>query len=377
MEVSNMNTDAESFAPLRRRDFLRLAPSSVIGFAAGGMFSAQAADATRVPLGLDGHSLRGMRWKADQLIECAVEQRLDAVLFNGLQYFKSLDTAYLQSLKTAAETHGMRIYIGVGSICERSVTFPNNLGSAESLLVEGIRVAKALGSPSVNCRIGKLDDRYIEGGIKVHIDEAVKVLKAVRGRAQDAGIKFGFENHAGDLRSEELLGLIEEVGTDVCGVMLDPGNAVWAMEDPMQQVQMLGPHVVCTSVRDYMVWESQEGATFQWTAIGRGLMDAPAFTQHMATLCPGVPLFVETISNSPRPIPFLANEFWKGYPNLRAAALVDFLNLCRRGRPIEVVKPPSGMDVKTFEKQHQRAEFVGSIEYLRRHCKAGINDRPN
>ena len=87
--------------------------------------------------------------------------------------------------------------------------------------------------------------------------------------------------------------------------MLDPGNALWAMEDPMRQVQMLGRHVLCTSVRDYMIWPSEEGAIFQWTAIGDGLMDAPAFTRTLATLCPGVPLFVESISNSPRPIPFL------------------------------------------------------------------------
>lgn len=40
--------------------------------------------------------------------------------------------------------------------------------------------------------------------------------------------------------------------------MLDPGNSVWVMEDPLQQVQTLGKHVVCTSVRDYMVWESEE-----------------------------------------------------------------------------------------------------------------------
>jgi hypothetical protein len=91
----------------------------------------------------------------------------------------------------------------------------------------------------------------------------------------------------------------------------------------------------------------------------------------MATLCPGVPLFVESISNSPRPIPFLTADFWKGYPNLRAEDIADFLALLRRGHPIEIVKAPPGMDVKTFEKQHQRAEFEKSIAYLRRHCGAG------
>lgn len=359
--------------PLHRRDFLRMGVKSAIGLAATGTLCAHSVGTTDVPLGLDAHSLRGMRWKASQLIDYAAEQKLDAVLFNNLDYFESLDATHLKRLKEKANSHRMRIYMGAGSISQNSVAFSSKHGSAETLLAESIRVAQAVGSPVVNVRIGRVDDRYTEGGIGARIQEAVKVLKALRSRAQDADIKYGFENHAGDLRSNELLGLIEQVGTDVCGVMLDPGNALWAMEDPMRQIQMLGTHVVCTSVRDYMVWESDEGAIFQWTTIGKGLMDVPAFTRHMATLCPGVPLFVETISNSPRPIPFLSREFWKGYPDLAAADLVDFLKLLRRGRPMEIATPPPGVDAKTFEQAHQRAEFEQSIAYLRQHCRAGIN----
>ncbi len=133
----------------------------------------------------------------------------------------------------------------------------------------------------------------------------------------------------------------------------------------MQQIQILGKHVVCTSVRDYMIWESDDGATFQWTAIGDGLMDVPAYVQHLETLCPGVPLFVETISNSPRPIPFLQEQWWSGFPDVQAAEIVDFLSLCRRGHPIDVDAPPEGADQRAFDQQHQRAEFVKSIDYLR------------
>ncbi len=359
--------------PLPRRDFLRMAAGAIVGWTVTGVLRGQSPDAPRVPLGLDAHSLRGLRWKAPQLIDYAAEQQLDAVLLNSLNYFTSLDTTHLKQLKETADSHDLRIYVGAGGISQNSVTFSDKYGSAEQLLGTGIRVAQDVGSPVVNVRIGNVQDRYTEGGIEAQIREAVKVLRALRRRAQDAGVKFGFENHAGDLRSPELLKLIEEVGTDVCGVMLDPGNGLWAMEDPMKQIQQLGTHVVCTSVRDYMVWESEEGAIFQWTAVGDGLMDVPAFTRHMATLCPGVPLFVESISNSPRSIPFLTADFWKGYPNLLAADLVDFLKLCRRGRPLNVVEPPPGVDARTFDEQHQRREFEKSIDYLRRHAGAGIN----
>ncbi len=359
---------------LPRREFLVATATAIAatGIPAAPLTAADSSEPTRVPLGLDGHSLRGMKWQATQLIEYAAEHRLDAVLLNSLDYFESLEESHLRALKELAAKHGMHIYIGAGAICKNAEKFSDRYGNADELLTTAIRVASAVGSPVVNVRIGSIADRFLPGGIQPRIKEAVRVLKAASARAKDAGVKFGFENHAADLRSEELLELIEAVGADACGVMLDPGNGLWAMEDPMAHLQALAPHVVCNSLRDYMVWESAEGATFQWTAVGEGLMDAPTYVQTLAQSNPGMPIFVETISNSARPIPFLTDAYWKGYPNLKAAQIVGFLKLCRRGRPIEIDQPEPGMNQKQFDQQHQQAQFLKSIEYLRRHCKAGL-----
>lgn len=358
----------------RRRDFLLVAATAIAatGLNAKALPAAAPIDSTRAPLGLDGHSLRGMQWKAAQLIEFAAEQRLDAVLLNNLNYFESLEESHLLSLKELASKRDVRIYVGAGGICENAGSFSNKWGNAEKMLATGIRVAATLGSPIVNVKIGSIEDRFLQGGIQPRIDEAVRVLKVSSKLAKDADIQFGFENHAGDLRSEELLELIESVGTDVCGVMLDPGNGLWAMEDPMVHLQALAPHVVCNSLRDYMVWESPEGATFQWTAVGDGLMDVPTYVQTLAKSKPGMPIFVESISNSARPIPFLTEKHWKGYPNLKGADIVDFLKLCRRGHSMEIDLPKPGVDKKEFERQHQRAEFLKSIQFLRTHCHSGL-----
>lgn len=357
-------------ARLRRRDFLKGVAVGAGAMACGVAHGQAPAKPARVALGLDAHSLRGMRWQARQLIEYAGQQKLDAVLFNTLKPFESLEPEHLRKLKDEAAARGLRIYIGVGSVAEGSTTFSKEHGSAEALLALGVRVATAVGSPVVNCRIGAFPDRATPGGIEARMAELVRVLKAVRTRAQDAGVKFAVENHAGDLRSEEVLEVIQAAGTDVVGVMLDPGNAVWAMEDPMHQLDLLGRHVLCSSVRDYMVWSTAEGATFQWTAMGEGLMDVPAFVAKMAELCPAAPFNLEIISNSPRPIPYLKPEYWDVYPKLRAADIVRFLALCRRGRPLEVAKPPAGADARVFEREHQRGELERSIAYLRRHAAA-------
>lgn len=353
---------------LLRRDFLRSAALGAGAVALGAFARAQAAgESKRIALGLDAHSLRGMRWQARPLIAYAGEQKLDALLLNTLRPFESLDPDHLRKLKDDADARGLRIYIGVGSISEGSTTFSKEHGNAEALLALGVRVATAVGSPVVNCRIGAFPDRATPGGIEARMEELVRVLKAGRSRAQDAGVKFAVENHAGDLRSEEVLQVIEAAGADTVGVMLDPGNAVWAMEDPMLQLDLLGRHVLCTSVRDWMVWETPGGATFQWTALGEGMMDVPRFISQMAKLCPAAPLNLEIISNSPRPIPFLQRDHWKVYPHLRAAGIADFLALCRRGRALTVEAPPAGTNARDFEQQHQRAELQRSIAAARRH----------
>ena len=369
---------------MKRRDFAKLAGISALALhslpviPASSQFRKEPGKAPvdplgpRVPLGLCNHSLRRMKPNANQLIDYAIEHKLDSVLLNSFQPLESREDVYLHSLREKAGNNDISIYIGAGSISEGSTRFSNTYGNATEILKEGIRVAVALGSPVVGCRIGNVEDRYTEAGIEPRIEEVIGVMNSLRGEARDAGVKFAFENHAGDLRSEELLALIKETGTDICGALYDPGNAIWAMEDPMRAIEVLGPHIVCTSARDVMLWEADDGAVFQWTAIGQGLMDYPHYVQIMATQCPGVPLHVESISNSPRPLPFLTPEFWTGFPDLRASEIVDFLKLLRRGQPIEFLKPPEGVDQKTFDIKHQQAELESSLEYLRTHCQVGL-----
>ncbi|MEO2029986.1 MAG: sugar phosphate isomerase/epimerase, partial [Fuerstiella sp.] len=172
---------------MRRRDFLYRTSALVAAAAAPNrLLAANSGDSTRIPLGLDAHSMRGMKWKATQLIEFAAEQRLDAVLLNSLNYFESLEESHLLKLKQLADGHNLRIYMGAGGICENGAKFSDKWGNAESMLATGIRVATTIGSPVVNVRIGSIDDRFLKGGIQPRIDEAVRVLKAAGKRAEDA-----------------------------------------------------------------------------------------------------------------------------------------------------------------------------------------------
>lgn len=360
---------------MKRREFVKNIAFGMLASQVMPVFAATHGNsATKIPVGLCNHSLRSLRLNARQLIEYAVEQKLDSVLLNTFQPFENLDSAHLLKLKKLADSNVISIYIGAGSISEKSGKFSNQYSTAKQLLLEGIRVASELGSPVVGVRIGDYNDRYTDGGIEAHIEASVKVMKSVRTQALDAGIKFAFENHAGDLRSKELLALIHETGTDICGALFDPANAVWAMEDPMKALTVLGENILCTSVRDVMAWETVEGAMFQGMAIGEGLLDFPQYAKTMRENCPGVPLHIETISNSARPVPFLNDEFLSGFPNLTTAEMVDFLKFIKKGTPQKIINPPTGIIKRDFDIQLQHAELLKSIKYLREKCNAGLKN---
>lgn len=353
---------------MNRREFSR-----IVGLSALALHSLPllAFDRSRIPLGLCNHSLRSMNLNVRQLLDFAIDQELDSLLINTLKPFDSREKAHLLSLKSDADKQNISIHVGVGSISEASSSYSASYGSPEALLLEGIRVAVEVGSPVVGCRIGSMEDRYMVGGIKSHMESVARVMKSLRNQALDAGVVFALENHCGDLRSSELLELIQHTGSDICGALFDPANALWAMEDPMKALDTLGSSIVSTSVRDVAIWETEEGATFQGKAIGEGILDVEDFMDKLARVSPGVPIHVETISNSARSIGYMKPGFWKAFPELPTSEFVDFLRIVKEGDPQEIQLPPAGISQAEFDIRLQQSELLRSLDNLR--IKQAIN----
>ena len=62
----------------------------------------------------------------------------------------------------------------------------------------------------------------------------IKLFRAVRSQAMDAGVKFALENHK-DLLCWQTRQVIEGAGTDIVGSYLDTGNPVFVMETPWRR----------------------------------------------------------------------------------------------------------------------------------------------
>jgi len=326
-----------------------------------------------IPLGFDNFAVRAMGWNARELIDHAEKLGCDSLFITDFGPFDGqTDDDSIDEIGRYAADRGVGLELGSWSICPTSTTFRKDWGSAEDHLALGIRMAKDLGSKAFRVILGNHQDRLTEGGIEARIADTVKVLKSCRSKALDAGVKIAVENHAGDLHSRELARLVEEAGPDFVGVNFDSGNALWTLEDPLQALETLAPHVLTTSLRDGQVWPSEKGVKVQWTAMGEGCVDLPAFFDHFQKHCPGVVVHIETISGFARELPYLEADFWKAFPAMPAADLARFEALARRGHAIDPFQAPDGDARKGAEQAYQLADLERSIRYCRDTLGLGV-----
>ncbi len=315
----------------------------------------------KLKLGFDNFSIRAMGWKAADLLDYAASLKLDSILISDLDAYENFEDRSLKEVKAKADDLGIQIHAGTWSICPTSKFFKDKWGTAEEHLALGIRVAKALGSPVIRCILGMGDDRKTEGGIEARIVDTIKICQACRTRAIDSGVKIAIENHAGDMQAWELVTLIEGAGKDYVGATLDSGNATWTMEDPFESLTTLAPYVLSTGIRDSMVWEDDDGAKVQWTAMGEGLVDWKRYLATFSEVCPNVPINLEIISGFARPLPYLKKDFWQPWQKARAHEFASFLAMAKRGKAIEGHKAPD----RKAEQDYQKAELERSLKYCK------------
>jgi sugar phosphate isomerase/epimerase len=331
-----------------------------------------------IKLGFDNFSIRAFGWKAPQLIEYAASLRVDTLLLSDINVYQSHEPDYLKKIRAQADRAGVELQAGTGSICPTSKSYnQNRWGPATDHLRLLIRIARALGSPVVRCYLGSRRDRQGEGGIQRHIEETVKVCRALRNEAQDAQVTIAIENHAGDMQAWELASLIEAAGRDYVGATLDSGNATWTMEDPMVNLDILGPYTKTTGIRDSAVWETDQGASVMWANMGHGVTDWKAYVDLFKKRCPGVPFVLEILSYSwQRDIPYLQEGMWADFPKARAHEFARFVALAKKGTKFVIPEGrPTGERSSELAQAQQKFDLETSLTYCREVLGLGVKDK--
>ena len=334
---------------MRRRDFL-VAPVAIFR-----------AEAAKVRLGIDVFSLRSQGWSAFETLDYCARQQVRVVHFSEPRFLGSLEDEHLKRVAEHARRLGLELEVGMRSICPSSKMFDASQGPAEQQLARLIRAARLLGSPIARVVLGSAADRAVPPGIEAHIENLVRVLKAARAQALEAGVKIAIENHAGDMQARELKTLVEEAGTDFVGVCLDSGNPLWALEDPHLSLDTLAPYVLTSHLRDSAVWRVPEGAAVAWVRMGEGNVRIEDWVRTYLARCPGRTLSLEVIVTAPRIFPYYDPAFWDSYRRMPAWEFARFLALAEKGRPRPAPPPLSGEAALARE----REDLEASLAYTR------------
>ena len=325
------------------------------------MALAQPQNQPSVKFGVDLFSVRSQGWTPFEHLDYCAKWNVKVVHFSEIRFIGGLEEEHLKRVRAHAEKLGIEVEIGMRSICPSSKMFDRSQGTAEEQLTRMIQAARTVGSRIVRAVLGSSADRTGPLPIEGHIENTVKVLRAVRSRVLDNSLKVAIENHSGDMQARELRMLIEEAGTDYVGACLDSGNPLWTLEDPHLTLETLAPYVVTSHVRDSAVWRTPQGAAVQWVRMGDGNVGIAEYIQKFAERCPGKALSLEVIVTGPRPFNYLEPKFWEAYRKTPAWEFARFLALAEKGTP----RPPNPPVPREAAAAREREDLEASIRWTR------------
>jgi sugar phosphate isomerase/epimerase len=157
---------------------------------------------------------------------------------------------------------------------------PSGLQSGKSPPDVAQDLVKHLG---VARRVGARVMRICGGGRRTrperwdeHKRGLVAQLRPLVDEAQAHGVVMAIENHI-DLLADEMVELIETIGSPWLGVCYDTANNLRMLEDPVVVARKLAPHARATHVKDVTAQKGDPKTFAFWPSVplGRGLIDLP------------------------------------------------------------------------------------------------------
>ncbi len=246
-----------------------------------------------------------------------------------------------QAFRAKAEEYGMWV--------EAFVSLPAGPGGVESF-DQAIRQARECGASVA--RVAFLGGRRYEtfdslDAWRQFRDRAWTFLTLAEPIARKHRFHLAIENHK-DWRIPDLLDLIKRLSSAYVGVLVDTGNSISLLEDPMAVVEAYAPYALATHIKDMGVQDYPDGFLLSEVPLGEGFLDLPRIFQTLKAARPQIRWSLEMITRDPLQVPCLTPKYWATMPDLPARTLADTLALARRNASR---KPLPRVTGKTKEEQ--------------------------
>ncbi len=179
-----------------------------------------------------------------------------------------------------------------------------------------MRRAALLGCKVVGCTFGMLlRPRKIAtlAAWDEHTRQCEARLRELAPLAKSLGLTIGVENHL-DFTVEELRDLIRRIDSPQVGVILDVGNTVGTLDDPVEAADLLGPYTIATHYKDFAITETPKGFTFCMVPLGCGSLQLPAITKQLLKHAnPEMGLSIEMMNGQHFDVNWLEEGFWSAF----------------------------------------------------------------
>ncbi|MEI6713544.1 MAG: sugar phosphate isomerase/epimerase family protein [Verrucomicrobiota bacterium] len=114
-------------------------------------------------------------------------------------------------------------------------------------MIEHIAHAKAIGATVM--RVVGSSLRFRSEPHAPQLEKLTRMFSNAAAIAAQAGVKLALENHI-DYNSDEILQLLKDVNSPYLGVNFDSGNFLRVLDDPVEAMRKLAPHVLATHIKD-------------------------------------------------------------------------------------------------------------------------------
>lgn len=210
------------------------------------------------------------RWTTLDFIQRAKELQVDGVSIETC-FFESFQKSYLEKLRNALDEANMERILAWGH--------PSGLEGGKNLkaaadLKSHFETTKILGARVM--RIVASSWRFRHESHKDQVDKVSEILKPIADIAASYDIKMALENHI-DFTSDEVLEILNRVGSKHLGVNFDTGNALRMLEDPIEATRKLAPYTLSTHIKDIGIGKGSPQNRDFWLSVplGKGVIDIP------------------------------------------------------------------------------------------------------
>jgi 3-oxoisoapionate decarboxylase len=225
----------------------------------------------------------------DDFLDFAKELGVDGVSLESC-FFPSFDREYLADLKAKLDQYGFdRVY---------AWGHPDGLERGQK---PSVRRHGAQHRPRGRHR----RRRHARRRLQLHLAQGaprrrrwalIEQFRRAVPLAERPGVKLAVENHI-DFTGDEMVQLIEGVGSPNFGINFDTGNFLRLLDDPIKGMQKLAPYTFATHIKDLKI--NPDAAPDDWyffssVPVGDGLIDNVALARMLKDANYGGFLAVET-----------------------------------------------------------------------------------